>query len=129
MPLTKQSGELGAIFFGKGVGQGTAMAVDRLGAVRAGAPARDAGGPRRARQRPAENSYDPCEVGGNQLPAERLEVRPGPSVALNMAEETPRPRHGVGRVNLPEGALHADHSTRRPAQVGKNVTRNQPGAG
>lgn len=75
--LTKPSGEVGAISFGKRVGDGTAMAVDRLSAVSAQehllAMLEDV---RRARQRLADGSYGLCEVCGKALPAERLEVRP-----------------------------------------------------
>ena len=75
--LTKPAGELGAISFGKRVGDGTSMAVDRLAAVSAQehllAMLEEV---RRARQRVAEGSYGLCEVCGESLPAERLEVRP-----------------------------------------------------
>lgn len=75
--LTKPAGELGAISFGKRVGEGTAMAVDRLAAVSAQehllAMLEEV---RRARQRVADGSYGLCEVCGESLPAERLEVRP-----------------------------------------------------
>jgi RNA polymerase-binding transcription factor DksA len=75
--LTKPAGEVGAISFGKRVGDGTAMAVDRLAAVSAQehllAMLEEV---RRARQRVADGSYGLCEVCGEPLPAERLEVRP-----------------------------------------------------
>jgi RNA polymerase-binding transcription factor DksA len=75
--LTKPAGEIGAISFGKRVGDGTAMAVDRLTAVSAQenllAMLEQV---RRARRRLAEGSYGICEVCGQQLPDERLEVRP-----------------------------------------------------
>ena len=75
--LTKPAGEVGAISFGKRVGDGTSMAVDRLAAVSAQehllAMLAEV---RRARQRVAEGSYGLCEVCGEPLPAERLEVRP-----------------------------------------------------
>jgi RNA polymerase-binding transcription factor DksA len=75
--LTKPTGEVGAISFGKRVGDGTAMAVDRLAAVSAQehllAMLEEV---RRARQRVADGSYGLCEVCGEPLPAERLEVRP-----------------------------------------------------
>ena len=75
--LTKPTGEAGAISFGKRVGEGTSMAVDRLAAV----PAQEQllvmlEDVRRARQRLAEGSYGRCEVCGGPIPEERLEVRP-----------------------------------------------------
>ena len=75
--LTKPSGEAGAISFGKRVGEGTSMAVDRLAAVPAQeqllAMLEDV---RRARRRLADGDYGLCEVCGQQIPEERLEVRP-----------------------------------------------------
>jgi RNA polymerase-binding transcription factor DksA len=75
--LTKPAGEVGAISFGKRVGDGTSMAVDRLAAVSAQehllAMLEEV---RRARERVADGSYGLCEVCGQSLPAERLEVRP-----------------------------------------------------
>ena len=75
--LTKPIGEVGAISFGKRVGDGTAMAVDRLTAVSAQenllAMLEQV---RRARQRVTDGTYGLCEVCGQSLPAERLEVRP-----------------------------------------------------
>jgi RNA polymerase-binding transcription factor DksA len=75
--LTKPAGEVGAISFGKRVGDGTAMAVDRLAAVSAQehllAALEEV---RRARQRVTDGTYGVCEVCGQSLPAERLEVRP-----------------------------------------------------
>jgi RNA polymerase-binding transcription factor DksA len=75
--LTKPAGEVGAISFGKRVGDGTAMAVDRLTAVSAQekllAVLEEV---RHARRRLAEGSYGTCEVCGRPLPAERLEARP-----------------------------------------------------
>jgi RNA polymerase-binding transcription factor DksA len=75
--LTKPTGDLGAISFGKRVGEGTAMAVDRLTAVSTQekllAMLAEV---RRARQRLADGSYGRCEVCGWPIPEERLEVRP-----------------------------------------------------
>src|SRR3954469_1144118 len=75
--LTKPAGEVGAISFGKRVGDGTAMAVDRLTAVSAQehllALLEEV---RHARQRVTDGTYGLCEVCGQSLPAERLEVRP-----------------------------------------------------
>lgn len=75
--LTKPTGEVGAISFGKRVGDGTAMAVDRLTAVSAQeyllAMLEEV---RRARRRVADGTYGTCEVCGEPVPEERLEVRP-----------------------------------------------------
>lgn len=75
--LTRPAGEVGAISFGKRVGDGTSMAVDRLAAVSAQehllAMLEEV---RRARRRVAEGTYGICEVCGKPLPDERLEVRP-----------------------------------------------------
>lgn len=75
--LTKPVGDLGAISFGKRVGEGTSMAVDRLAAVSAQqhllAMLEEV---RRARRRVAEGTYGMCEVCAEPVPKERLEVRP-----------------------------------------------------
>jgi DnaK suppressor protein len=75
--LTKPPTELGSISFGKRVGEGTSMAVDRLAAVSTQehllAVLDDV---RRARQRLAEGSYGSCEVCGEPIPEGRLEARP-----------------------------------------------------
>ncbi|MDQ6850107.1 MAG: TraR/DksA C4-type zinc finger protein [Actinomycetota bacterium] len=75
--LTKPAGELGTISFGKRVGEGTSMAVDRLAAVSAQehllAMLEEV---RRARCRVADGTYGICEVCGQSVPEERLEVRP-----------------------------------------------------
>lgn len=75
--LTKLPGEVGSISFGKRVGEGTSMAVDRLAAVSTQehllAILQEV---RHARQRVADGSYGQCEVCGEPIPAERLEARP-----------------------------------------------------
>lgn len=75
--LTRPAGEVGSISFGKRVGEGTSLAVDRLTNVSAQeqllAMLDDV---RRARQRVADGSYGLCEVCGKPIPDERLEVRP-----------------------------------------------------
>jgi RNA polymerase-binding transcription factor DksA len=75
--LTKPASDVGAISFGKRVGEGTSMAVDRLAAVSAQehllAMLDEV---RRARRRVADGTYGKCEVCGEPLPEERLEVRP-----------------------------------------------------
>jgi RNA polymerase-binding transcription factor DksA len=75
--LTKPPGELGTISFGKRVGEGTSMAVDRLAAVSAQehllAMLEEV---RRAQQRLAEGTYGTCVVCGEPIPEGRLEARP-----------------------------------------------------
>jgi DnaK suppressor protein len=75
--LTKPQGEVGTISFGKRVGEGTAMAVDRLAAVSAQehllAMLDEV---RRAQARVADGSYGFCEVCGEPIPEGRLEARP-----------------------------------------------------
>lgn len=75
--LTKPSGEVGSISFGKRIGEGTSMAVDRLTAVSTQesllAMLEEV---RHARQRVAQGSYGRCEVCDEPIPDERLEVRP-----------------------------------------------------
>jgi DnaK suppressor protein len=75
--LTKPAGEVGSISFGKRVGEGTSMAVDRLAAVSAQehllAMLDEV---RRARRRVADGTYGTCEVCGDPIPEGRLEARP-----------------------------------------------------
>jgi RNA polymerase-binding transcription factor DksA len=75
--LTKPVGELGTISFGKRVGEGTSMAVDRLAAVSTQehllAMLDDV---RRARRAIADGTYGTCEVCGEPIPVDRLEARP-----------------------------------------------------
>jgi len=75
--LTKSAGEVGGISFGKRVGEGTSMAVDRLIAVSTQEQLLEMlEQVRGARRRVADGTYGRCEVCGATLPAERLEVRP-----------------------------------------------------
>jgi DnaK suppressor protein len=75
--LTRPPDELGTISFGKRVGEGTSMAVDRLAAVSTQehllAVLDEV---RRARQRLADGTYGVCEVCGEPIPEGRLEARP-----------------------------------------------------
>src|SRR5689334_21985426 len=75
--LTKPAGDVGGISFGKRVGEGTSMAVDRLAAVSAQehllAMLEEV---RRAQQRLADGTYGTCEVCGEAIPQGRLEARP-----------------------------------------------------
>ena len=75
--LTKPPQELGSISFGKRVGEGTSMAVDRLTAVVAQEQLLDMlDDVRRARRQVADGTYGTCEVCGVSIPDERLEARP-----------------------------------------------------
>lgn len=75
--LTKPIGEIGTISFGKRVGEGTAMATDRITAVSAQEQLMSMlADVRRARERVAEGTYGLCEVCGETIPAGRLEARP-----------------------------------------------------
>ena len=75
--LTKPAGDVGGISFGKRVGEGTSMAVDRLAAVSAqGHLLAMLEEVRRARGRVADGTYGSCEVCGVSIPEARLEVRP-----------------------------------------------------
>jgi DnaK suppressor protein len=75
--LTRPQGEPGTISFGKRIGEGTSMAVDRLAAVSAQehllAMLDEV---RRARRRVADGSYGSCDVCGEPIPEGRLEARP-----------------------------------------------------
>ncbi|MGB7450126.1 MAG: TraR/DksA C4-type zinc finger protein [Ornithinimicrobium sp.] len=75
--LTRPYHDQGTISFGKRVGDGTAMAVDRLSAV----TAHDSLGSalaevRRALAKMDESSYGSCDVCGQDIGEGRLEVRP-----------------------------------------------------
>lgn len=75
--LTRPQQDQGSIGFGKRVGDGTAMAVDRLSAV----TAHDALGDlltevRRALAKVSEGSYGRCDRCGQTIPDGRLEARP-----------------------------------------------------
>jgi RNA polymerase-binding transcription factor DksA len=75
--LTKPPTEIGSISFGKRVGEGTSMAVDRLAAVSTQeALLAMLDEVRRARRLVAEGSYGICEVCGEPIPEGRLEARP-----------------------------------------------------
>jgi RNA polymerase-binding transcription factor DksA len=75
--LTKPPTEIGSISFGKRVGEGTSMAVDRLAAVSTQeALLAMLDEVRRARRLVAEGTYGICEVCGEPIPEGRLEARP-----------------------------------------------------
>ena len=75
--LTRLPAEIGSISFGKRVGEGTSMAVDRLAAVSTQeALLTMLDEVRRARRLVAEGRYGICEVCGEPIPEGRLEARP-----------------------------------------------------
>lgn len=75
--LTASVADAGAISFGKRVGEGTSMAVDRLAAVSTQESLLAMlEGVRRARHRLAHGGYGLCELCGEPIPRERLEVLP-----------------------------------------------------
>lgn len=75
--LTSSIEDSGTISFGKRVGEGTSMAVDRLAAVSTQeqllAMLEKI---RQARSRLAEGGYGRCELCGEPIPQERLDVLP-----------------------------------------------------
>ncbi|CAN5512585.1 hypothetical protein BH23ACT6_BH23ACT6_08920 [soil metagenome] len=75
--LTRPHADQGTISFGKRVGDGTAMAVDRLSAVQAhdalGAMLEEV---RRALAKLDDGTYGSCDVCAEAIGAGRLEVRP-----------------------------------------------------
>ena len=84
--LTEAPEELGNISFGKRVGEGTSMAVDRLAAVSAQEELlKMLDEVRRARGRVVEGTYGTCEVCGETIPEGRLEVRPWSSRCVKHA--------------------------------------------
>lgn len=75
--LTKPIGEIGTISFGKRIGEGTAMATERITAVSAQEQLMSMlADVRRARERVAEGTYGLCEVCAEAIPEGRLEARP-----------------------------------------------------
>lgn len=75
--LTRPEQDQGAISFGKRVGDGTAMAVDRLTAVGAHNNLQDIlEQVRRALAKIEEGTYGSCDGCGTQIARGRLEARP-----------------------------------------------------
>lgn len=75
--LSRPMQEQGSISFGKRVGDGTAMAVDRLTAVTAHDNLQGLlDQVRTASSRLDAGTYGSCEVCGEQIPQARLEARP-----------------------------------------------------
>lgn len=75
--ITRPVQDQGSISFGKRVGDGTAMAVDRLTSVRAHEQLTSLlADVRRARAALADGTYGTCEVCGDAIAPGRLEARP-----------------------------------------------------
>lgn len=84
--LTAAPAEMGNISFGKRVGEGTNMAVDRLTAVSAQEELLTMlDDVRRARERVTAGTYGVCEVCGTAIPPGRLEARPWAARCLQHA--------------------------------------------
>lgn len=75
--LTEQPTDQGGISFGKRVGEGTSMAVERLSQVAAHEQLVDLRATvARAQAKLDEGTYGRCDVCGAAIPEGRLEVRP-----------------------------------------------------
>lgn len=89
--LTASRGEAGGISFGKRVGEGTSIAVDRLSSVAAHERLNNKlTSVRRAQDKLVEGTYGHCDVCGEPIPAERLEALPYAVVCMQHAS-TGRP--------------------------------------
>lgn len=75
--LAASAGETGDISFGKRVGEGTSIAVERLSEVAAHERLRaQLADVTRAQEKMADGTYGACDRCGAEIPPERLEVRP-----------------------------------------------------
>lgn len=87
--LTAPVADQGGISFGKRVGEGTSIAVERLSQVAAHDQLRETlAQVRRAQERLAAGSYGTCEECGAPIPAERLEARPWALLCMTCAART-----------------------------------------
>lgn len=84
--LTAPVADQGGISFGKRVGEGTSIAVERLSQVATHDQLRGTlAQVQRAEERLAAGTYGTCEECGGPIPAERLEARPWALVCMNCA--------------------------------------------
>lgn len=84
--LTATTGEAGGISFGKRVGEGTSIAVDRLSSVAAhDRLSQKLTSVRRAQEKLTEGTYGRCDVCGEPIPAERLEALPYAALCVQHA--------------------------------------------
>ncbi len=90
--LSEPAQDQGSISFGKRVGDGTAMAVDRLTAVTAHDNLRATlEQVRHAMSRLDQGGYGTCEVCGEAIPEGRLEARPWATrCLLHTGQDRPR---------------------------------------
>jgi len=87
--LTATRSEAGGISFGKRVGEGTSIAVDRLSSVAAhDRLGRKLVSVRRAQEKMAEGTYGMCDACGRPIPAERLEALPYAALCVHHASTT-----------------------------------------
>lgn len=75
--MSAPQGEAGGISFGKRVGEGTSMAVDRISSVAAHERMQDMlGDVRRAQTKLADGTYGRCDVCAEPIAPDRLEALP-----------------------------------------------------
>ena len=75
--MSAPTGDQGSISFGKRIGEGTSLAVERLAAVSAHDKLGDMlAEVTRAEAKVVEGSYGVCDVCGDDIGEERLEARP-----------------------------------------------------
>lgn len=88
--LTEPPDQTGGISFGKRVGDGTTEAVERISStLTARSMARSLAEVERALEKVDAGSYGVCDVCGEDIPAERLEVRPFTSRCVAHADVDP----------------------------------------
>jgi DnaK suppressor protein len=84
--LTAQATPVGGISFGKRVGDGTSIAVERITQVAAHDRLRLVlADVTRAQQKVADGSYGTCDVCGRPIPPERLEALPWATLCVEDA--------------------------------------------
>jgi len=84
--LTATQSEAGGISFGKRVGEGTSIAVDRLSSVATHDRLRHKlTSVHRAQQKVADGTYGRCDVCAEAIPAERLEALPSAVLCVQHA--------------------------------------------
>ncbi len=86
--LTAPPDETAVVSFGKRVGDGTTEAVERISStLTARSLTASLAEVERALERVAAGSYGRCEVCGEEIPVERLEVRPSTSRCVAHADQ------------------------------------------
>lgn len=87
--LSTPMGDQGGISFGKRVGEGTSVAVERLSQVAAhGRLQAMLGEVTRARLKVADGTYETCDSCGNPIGAERLQALPWATRCMLCASRT-----------------------------------------